>query len=169
MWSQPPNPNCEALRTAEGGPDCDHVALRPQKRDGLLGTGTGGGGGRARGRESEGSTADTARKRPERPWTAARTMEIKAVSPRHCAATSALRNCCFNCRAGQSHKDNVRCTAVEASRPPHNRTLYLAVIVEQHLQDQLKNASAHDCSYENSLTRELNTDPQTPEHKHPQW
>ena len=29
-----------------------------------------------RGRESEGSTADTARKRPERPWTAARTMEV---------------------------------------------------------------------------------------------
>ena len=38
---------------------------------------------------------------------------VKAVSPRHCAATSVLRNCCFNCRAGQSHKDNVRCTAVE--------------------------------------------------------
>ena len=57
-----------------------------------------------RGRKSEGSTADTARKRPERPWTAARTME---VSPRHCAATSALRNCCFNCRAWQSHKDVV--------------------------------------------------------------
>ena len=62
---------------------------------------------------------DTARKRPERPWTAARTMEVlkkkkkKAVSPRHCPATSAPRNCCFNCRAGQSHKDNVRCTAVE--------------------------------------------------------
>ena len=37
----------------------------------------------------------------------------KAVSPRHCAATSAPCNCCFNCRAGQSHKDNVRCTAVE--------------------------------------------------------
>ena len=36
-----------------------------------------------------------------------------AVSPRHCPATCALRNCCFNCRAGQSHKDNVRCTAVE--------------------------------------------------------
>ena len=29
-----------------------------------------------RGRKSEGSTADTARKRPERPWTAARTMEV---------------------------------------------------------------------------------------------
>ena len=27
---------------------------------------------------------------------------VKAVSPRHCAATTALRNCCFNCRAGQS-------------------------------------------------------------------
>ena len=25
----------------------------------------------------------------------------------------ALRNCCFNCCAGQNHKDNVRCTAVE--------------------------------------------------------
>ena len=38
---------------------------------------------------------------------------VKAVSPRYCSATSVLRNCCFNCRAGQSHKDNVRCTAVE--------------------------------------------------------
>ena len=86
----------------------DHFAFRPQKRGSLLGTGTGG-------QKSEGSTADTVRKRPERPWTAARTMEVfKAVSPRHCPATCVLRNCCFNCRAlGQSHKDNVRCTAVE--------------------------------------------------------
>ena len=38
---------------------------------------------------------------------------VKAVSCRHCAATTAPRNCCFNCRGGQSHKDNVRCTAVE--------------------------------------------------------
>ena len=38
---------------------------------------------------------------------------VKAVSPRHCPATCALHNCCFNCRAGQSHKDNVFCTAVE--------------------------------------------------------
>ena len=38
---------------------------------------------------------------------------VMAVSPRHCAATTELRNCCFNCLAGQSHKDNVRCTAVE--------------------------------------------------------
>ena len=71
-------------------------------------------GGGVGGRKSEGSTADTARKRPERAWNAVRTMEVlKAVSPRHCPATSAPRNCCFSCRAGQSHKDNVRCTAVE--------------------------------------------------------
>ena len=37
---------------------------------------------------------------------------VKAVSLRHCAATSAPRNCCFNCK-DQSHKDIVRCTAVE--------------------------------------------------------
>ena len=45
---------------------------------------------------------------PERPWTAAKTIKsVKAVSSRHCAAavsTAVL---------GQSHKDNVRRTAVE--------------------------------------------------------
>ena len=71
-------------------------------------------GDRGGGRKSEGSTADTARKRPERPWTAARTMEVLrrcllAIAQRlvHCAiavSTAVL---------GQSHKDNVRCTAVE--------------------------------------------------------
>ena len=34
-----------------------------------------------RGRESEGSTAETVRKRPERPWTAARTMEVLRRCP----------------------------------------------------------------------------------------
>ena len=34
-----------------------------------------------RGRQSEGSTAETARKRPERPWTAARTMEVLRRCP----------------------------------------------------------------------------------------
>ena len=53
-----------------------------------------------RGRKSESSTADTARKRPERPWTATITIEVlRRCPPRHCPATSALRNCCFNCRA----------------------------------------------------------------------
>ena len=38
-----------------------------------------------------------------------------AVSLRHCraATTSTPRSCCFNCRAGLSHKDNIRCTTVE--------------------------------------------------------
>ena len=67
-----------------------------------------------RGRESEGSTAETVRKGPERQWTAARTMEVLrrcpfAIAQRlvHCAiavSTAVL---------GQSHKDNVRCTAVD--------------------------------------------------------
>ena len=67
-----------------------------------------------RGRQSEGSNAETARKRPERLWTAARTMEVLrrcplAIAQRlvHCAtavSTAVL---------GQSHKDNVRCTAVD--------------------------------------------------------
>ena len=70
-----------------------------------------------RGRQSEGSTAETARKRVERPWTAARTMEVLrrcplAIAQRlvHCAtafSTAVL---------GQSHKDNVRCTAVDEQR-----------------------------------------------------
>ena len=77
----------------------------------------GGGGGGRGGRKNEGSTADTAQKRPERPWTAARTMEVQvrrcplAIAQRlvHCAiavSTAVL---------GQSHKDNVRCTAVVAT------------------------------------------------------
>ena len=66
-----------------------------------------------RGRQSEGSTAETARKRPERPWTSARTMEVLrrcplAIAQRlvHCAAAVVVAV------IGQSHKDNVRCTAV---------------------------------------------------------
>ena len=54
-----------------------HVALRPRRRDGLLGTGTEWeGDGRVKG-----STAETVRKRPERPWTAARTMEVVRRCP----------------------------------------------------------------------------------------
>ena len=89
----------------------EHFALRPQKRGCLLRTGTGGGG---RGRESEGSTADTARKRAERPWTAARTMEVLRRCP--LAIAQRLVHCAIAVSTavlGQSHKDNVRCTAVE--------------------------------------------------------
>ena len=53
------------------------VALRPQRRVGLLGTWTEWEGGD----RVKGSTAETARKRPERPWTAARTMEVLRRCP----------------------------------------------------------------------------------------
>ena len=58
--------------------DHNFFALHAQKRGCLLGKGTGGGGS---GRKSEGSTADTSRKRPERPWTTARTMEVLRRCP----------------------------------------------------------------------------------------
>ena len=88
---------------------CFQVALHPRRRDGLLGTGT----------EWEGDDRVKARPR-NRPKKTGETVDrrqnngsVKAVSPRHCPATCALRNCCFNRCAGQSHKDNVRCTAVD--------------------------------------------------------
>ena len=67
-----------------------------------------------RGRQSEGSTAETARKRPERPWTAARTMEVLRRCP--LAIAQRLAHCAIAVSTavlGQSHKDNVRCTAVD--------------------------------------------------------
>ena len=76
------------------------------------GGGVGGGGGR--GRKSGGSTAETARKRPERPWTAARTMELLRRCP--LAIAQRLVHCAIAVSTavlGPSHKDNVRCTAVE--------------------------------------------------------
>ena len=54
-----------------------HSALHPQKRDGLLGTGTGSG----REWKSQGSTMDTAQKRPERLWTTTRTLEVLRRCP----------------------------------------------------------------------------------------
>ena len=79
------------------------VALRPRKRDGLLGKGT----------------TEWRLDRGYRPKKTGETVDrrqnngnVKAVSPRHCPATCALRNCCFICCAGQSHKDSDRCTAV---------------------------------------------------------
>ena len=67
-----------------------------------------------RGRESEGLTADTARKRPERLWTAARTMEVLRWCPLAIAQRLVHRAIAVSTAVlGQSHKDNVRCTAVE--------------------------------------------------------
>ena len=68
----------------------------------------------ARGRKSEGSTADTARKRPERPWTAARTMAVLRRCPLATAQRLVHRAIAVSSAVlGQSHKDNVRCTAAE--------------------------------------------------------
>ena len=67
-----------------------------------------------RGRQSEGWTAETARKRPERPWTAARTLEVLRRCP--LAIAQRLAHCAIAVSTtvlGQSHKDNVRCTAVD--------------------------------------------------------
>jgi len=60
------------------------------------------------------STADTTRKRPERPWTAARTMEVLVRCP--LAIAQRLVHCAIAVSAavlGQSHKDSVRCIAAE--------------------------------------------------------
>ena len=66
------------------------------------------------GRESEGSTADRARKRPERPWTAARTMEVLRRCPLAIAQRLVHRAIAVSTAVlEQSHKDNARCTAVE--------------------------------------------------------
>ena len=84
------------------------VVLRPRKRDGLLGTGT------EREGDERGSTAETARKEPERPWTATRTMEVLRRCP--LAIAQRLVHCAIAVSTavlGQSHKDNVRCTAVD--------------------------------------------------------
>ena len=76
-----------------------YVALRPRRRDDLLGTGT-------EWERGQGDWLD----RGNRPKKTGETVDrrqnngsVKAVPPRHCPATCALRNCSFNCCAGQSH------------------------------------------------------------------
>ena len=54
------------------------------------------------------------KKRPERPWTAARTMEVSRRCP--LAIAQRLVHCAIAVSTavlGQSHEDNVRCTAVQ--------------------------------------------------------
>ena len=107
------NPVCKMKVAASSPvllPCCLLGALRPRRRDGLLGTGT-----EWEGDDRvKGSTAETARKRPERPWTAARTMEVLRRCP--LAIAQRLVHCAVAVSTavhGQSHKDNVRCTAVD--------------------------------------------------------
>ena len=49
----------------------------------------------------------------------------QTVSSRHCIASSVPRNCCFNCCAEQSQKDNVRSTAVE-KQPKQKKSNFLS-------------------------------------------
>ena len=62
-----------------------------------------------RGRESEGSTAETVRKRPERPWTAARIMEVLSRSLLAIAQRLVHRAIAVSAAV----LDNVHCTAVD--------------------------------------------------------
>ena len=71
--------------------------------------------------------------KPERPWTAARTMEVLRRCP--LAIAKRLVHCAIvvsTAVLGQSHKDNVRCTAVEEQLPTHD--LFWATLkVQLHL------------------------------------
>ena len=78
---RPRNPEDSLVRTAQDSHLDSHTApelcftsteARLLIRDGDRGR---------RGRESEDSTSDTARKKPERPWTAGRTMEVLRRCP----------------------------------------------------------------------------------------
>ena len=73
---------------------------------------TGGGGGGWGGRLKARPRAPT-RKTEEVVDRRQNNKNVKAVSPRHCIATSVPHNCSFDCCVDQSHKDNVRSTAVE--------------------------------------------------------
>ena len=98
----------------------------------------GGGGGGGGERESEGSTTDTARKRPERPWTAAQTMEV-------------LRRCALRLVHCAVAVDNVRCTAVEAkefqlSQPSSTSLLMISSeLTWGHLPGTLSNSTWSYC------------------------
>ena len=97
--------------------------------------GAGGGGGGGEGRKSEASTEDTARKRPERPWTAARTMEVLrrcslAIAQRlvHCAiavSTAVLgresqRQCSLHCCWGTTRSERSPTFAAQLHLPTHD-------------------------------------------------
>ena len=72
---------------------------------------------RGRGRESEGSTADASGKRPERPWTAVRTMEVLRQCP--LAIAQRLVHCAIAVSTAVlgSHKDRLGSTSALLSLP----------------------------------------------------
>ena len=93
-----------------------HVALRPRRRDGILGTGTE--------YEWEGDDRRWRLDRGNRPKKTGETVDRRqnngTIVLRRCPLaiaqrlSCALRICCFNCCACMdSHKNNVRCTAVD--------------------------------------------------------
>ena len=103
--------NCRFIRDGSPGPFC----FTSTEARWLIRNGDG-----VRGGGRRGGTKEWKLDRGYRPKKTGETVDrrrsngnVKVVSPRHCPATSALSKCCLNCRAGQSHKDNVRCTAVE--------------------------------------------------------
>ena len=112
----------------------DHFALRPQKLGGLLGTGT---------------TADTARKRPERPWTAARTMEVLrrcslAIAQRlvHCAITVSTAvlgqsqgQCPLHCCWGTTRSERSPTFAAQLHLPTHD-LFWVNLKIQLHLPPQ---------------------------------
>ena len=62
---------------------------------------------------SEGSIAGTSPEDQDAVDRRQHNKTLTAVSGSHCAANSVPRNCCRNCCAEQSHKDNFRSSAVE--------------------------------------------------------
>ena len=66
--------------------------------------------------EKGGQKSETSKQAPTRKTKVAvdrrQNENVKAVSIRSCAVTTAPRNCCPKCYAEQSHKDNVRSSAV---------------------------------------------------------
>ena len=94
-----------------------------------------------RGGKSEGSTADTAQKRLERPWTATRTMEVLRRCP--LAIAQQLVHCAIavSTAVWGSHKYNVCCTAAEVKEvqlsQPHLPPLDLAWYLDSNLSTSI--------------------------------
>ena len=121
--------------TSTKSPRLNHIALRPQKRGCLLGTGTGGEGAK----EWRLDCGYPPKKTGETMDCRQNNGSVTAVSPRHCTATSAVHNCCFNCRAGQSQGQcPLRCcwgtTRSESSPAPSAPDFWANLRIQLHLR-----------------------------------